>query len=612
MKTTLSLLALFAVSAHGRKHESCYQKPDYEVETVELDKLTPVDLPDNWLWNDAEGVNYLTNIRNQHIPQYCGSCWAHATTSAFSDRIKIMRQAAWPDINIAPQVLISCSEKGNQGCHGGYQTLAYRWMYENTFTDETCSIYRARGHDNGEECSAEIQCLNCNPSGPCFVPDWYYVYKAQQYGEVKGEDDMLQEVFQRGPIACGVAVPDSLLNYTGGIYNDTTGNKDIDHVVSVVGFGVENGVKYWKVRNSWGSHWGEDGFFRIVRGVDNIGIEEQCAWAVPEDTWTNPWIHNTTEAEKNDPKNKRAQPNYPENEGFLSERACKAGPNDFGKDGERKPDQMAWDIVSADELPENWDWRNINNTNFLGWSKNQHIPEYCGSCWAQAATSALGDRFNIMLGNQNPTPIDLSAQVLINCNGGGTCNGGNAGGAYHFAYTQGLPDSSCMQYVAHNLDHDYPCQDIDICRDCSPPIPAANDSGLEGCYAVPYKHYYASHYYFVRTAEHMKAEIYLNGPIACAIEATTQFENNYTGGIYSQHIDNVQLNHDISVVGWGKDAETGEEYWVGRNSWGTYWGENGYFRMKMYEDNLGIETDCAGALPSFEAPTSFSEFIFTE
>merc|ERR1712007_227208 len=102
----------------------------------------------------------------------------------------------------------------------------------------------------------------------------------------------MNEIFQRGPVACGCAVPDSLEKYEGGICHDMTGDTEIVHDISIVGFGEEevNGtmVKFWKVRNSWGQHFGENGFFRVVRGINNIGIESDCHWATPVDTWTEP------------------------------------------------------------------------------------------------------------------------------------------------------------------------------------------------------------------------------------------------------------------------------------------------------------------------------------
>jgi hypothetical protein len=82
------------------------------------------DLPKNYWWGNVNNTNYLTFQRNQHIPIYCGSCWAFAVTSSLSDRIKIKRKAQWPDINLSPQILISCMDNNN-GCDGGDTTLAY-------------------------------------------------------------------------------------------------------------------------------------------------------------------------------------------------------------------------------------------------------------------------------------------------------------------------------------------------------------------------------------------------------------------------------------------------------------------------------------------------------
>jgi cathepsin X len=96
----------------------------------------------------------------------------------------------------------------------------------------------------------------------------------------------MNEIYQRGPVSCVVAVTDDLLNYTGGIFYDKTGRKEQDHDIAVTGWGEENGTKYWIVRNSWGSYWGEGGNFRLIRGIDNLGIESFCSWATPRDTWT--------------------------------------------------------------------------------------------------------------------------------------------------------------------------------------------------------------------------------------------------------------------------------------------------------------------------------------
>lgn len=153
------------ISAYRKHKPSTTFKPKVE---TELKQIPLEDLPKNFWWGNVNHTNYLTVQRNQHIPIYCGSCWAFAATSALSDRIKIARKAQWPDVNLSPQVLISC-ETPDDGCDGGDAKNAYEWISNNNITDETCSPYQAYGHDNGVGCSAQIKCKNCMPNRGCWA-----------------------------------------------------------------------------------------------------------------------------------------------------------------------------------------------------------------------------------------------------------------------------------------------------------------------------------------------------------------------------------------------------------------------------------------------------------
>jgi len=283
-------------------------------------------------------------------------------------------------------------------------------------------------------------------------------------------------------------------------------------------------------------------------------------------------------------------------------KTCRASKVVF-PDGEKPPAVHSWEELSAADVPKAWDWGNVNGVNYLSWNKNQHIPVYCGSCWAQGTTSSIADRFNIKMKNMNPTPIALSAQVIVNCRAGGSCEGGNPGGVYTYAEKTGIPDSSCEQYVAS----DGKCDTKTRCKDCTwPPCPEGQDC-QDKCWAVKHKNYFVKNYYSVRGTDKMKAEIYKNGPISCGVHADDKFEA-YTGGIFSEHNFFPMINHEIAVVGYGVDETSGEGYWIGRNSWGTYWGENGFFKMSMKHGyDLGITSDCTAGIPGdvkMEGPTT--------
>ena len=89
-------------------------------------------------------------------------------------------------------------------------------------------------------------------------------------------------IMEGGPVETAFTVYSDFENYAGGIYHHVSGGMAGGHAVKFVGWGVDNGQKYWKVANSWNPYWGEKGYFRIVRGTNEGGIEHQVIGSVEE------------------------------------------------------------------------------------------------------------------------------------------------------------------------------------------------------------------------------------------------------------------------------------------------------------------------------------------
>ena len=129
------------------------------------------------------------------------------------------------------------------------------------------------------ECSEINTCMNCDPNTGCYAVTDYPLITISEYGSVKGDDNIRAEIYQRGPVSAYINA-NCIETYTGGInMYDTCSTRTTNHAIQLNGWGTENGTDYWIGRNSWGSYWGENGFFRVIRGGNyNPGT---TYWAVP-------------------------------------------------------------------------------------------------------------------------------------------------------------------------------------------------------------------------------------------------------------------------------------------------------------------------------------------
>jgi len=138
-----------------------------------------------------------------------------------------------------------------------------------------------------------------------------------------------------------------------------------------------------------------------------------------------------------------------------------------------------------------------------------------------------------------------------------------------------VPYDTCMPYMACSSDvtdgfckHvDTTCSAINICRTCNTFVSMGGK-----CTEIDYFPFatVAEYGLIENDVSQIKAEIFSRGPVAATINASPIVE--YTGGIFSDTDASRRTNHIVSIVGWGKDKESGKQYWIIRNSWGHYWG----------------------------------------
>eukprot|EP00928_Gymnodinium_smaydae_P036312 TRINITY_DN253_c0_g1_i2.p1 TRINITY_DN253_c0_g1~~TRINITY_DN253_c0_g1_i2.p1 ORF type:complete len:389 (-),score=72.92 TRINITY_DN253_c0_g1_i2:156-1262(-) len=311
----------FGNQAPGASKSMCGVKANWKDELAaamkrgEVTRFAPSDanaaIPDNFdsETNWPQCAKIIGDIRDQ---SNCGCCWAFAASEAASDRMCIATNASLEFPLSAEDVCFCASD---DGCGGG--DINTPWSYIKQTGAVSGGQYQGTGPFGKGLCS-DFSLPHCHHHGPqgkdpypaegapgcpsASSPQCPKTCDAEAAGEHKefardkyafngevssasGEKEIQQMIMEGGPVETAFTVYSDFENYAGGIYHHVKGEMAGGHAVKMVGWGVENGVKYWKLANSWNPYWAENGYFRIKRGNNECGIEDAVTGSSATAKW---------------------------------------------------------------------------------------------------------------------------------------------------------------------------------------------------------------------------------------------------------------------------------------------------------------------------------------
>jgi cathepsin B len=268
--------------------------PPIDFHMDEIEASEPKDLPDTFdsrqKWASCPTVH---EVRDQAS---CGSCWAFGAVEAISDRICIHSDGKQTP-HISAEDLLTCCWGCGMGCNGGFPPMAWHWwvwsglVTGSNYTDKSgCSPYKippCDHHTTGrfKPCGKIVPTPSCEKKCIDGYPKSYNEdkhYGAKTYRVSSKVEAIQREIMTNGPVEAAFTVYADFVSYKSGVYKHTTGGALGGHAIKILGWGTENGNPYWLVANSWNTDWGDSGFFKILRGSNECGIEGSVVAGIPK------------------------------------------------------------------------------------------------------------------------------------------------------------------------------------------------------------------------------------------------------------------------------------------------------------------------------------------